>query len=77
MKSASRIVKPRTAKQRAWATRYAAKTIAPSLPVEATNRANGSWWIGLNRAELSAAVQRERDRMTLSKFGRLHPDHAV
>ena len=60
----------RTAKQRAAAKAYqqhANVTIAPaSAGIPAT-----SWWIGLSRPDLQDTAERERARMSQSKFGRV------
>jgi hypothetical protein len=67
-----RIVKPRTAKQRAHArvafksgraTRY---VVPPASSAPAT-----SWWTGVSRDELRAKATEEQARMASSRFGRL------
>jgi hypothetical protein len=66
-----RVVKGRSVKQQAASKRYAAAiagqvagALAPSAPAS-------SWWVGLDRQQLREQVEVQRNRMALSRRGRL------
>jgi hypothetical protein len=67
-----RIVKPRSAKQRAHFARL--KTTASATPFAAPpawTAPTSSWWAGATREELRERVLQEQPRIALSRFGRI------
>ena len=73
-----RVVKGRTAKQRAATQAYARTIIAPTIPVTAPSSVTTrSWWVGLGTWEaFTAQARAERSRMQASPGGRrrVHAD---
>jgi hypothetical protein len=65
-----RIVKPRTAKQRAHAQRAFNRTHVYASPGTET-MPTSSWWSGLSREQLQERVEQEQPRMKSSRFGRV------
>jgi hypothetical protein len=69
-----RIVKPRSAKQRAHFARLktTATAAAPSFAAPpAWTVPTSSWWAGASREELRERVLQEQPRIALSRFGRI------
>ena len=67
-KRRDRIVKSRTAKQRAHANKITQFRAVTDLKEANPTR---SWWLGLDRAELQAAAAVEQKRITWSRCGRV------
>jgi hypothetical protein len=66
----ARIVKPRSAKQRAHA-RLAFKCAAPTSHVVTNWAPPTSWWTDASRDELRERAAHEQPRIAVSRFGRL------
>jgi hypothetical protein len=71
MRGGPRVVKGRTAKQRAAAKRYSTKSIAPTIPIVADLMPATSWWVGANRTQLQERAAEQRSRIQVSRFGRI------
>jgi hypothetical protein len=64
-----RVVKGRTAKQRAVADRF--KQNGPTFTIPVSPGPATSWWAGVSRDELRERVNEQQRRIALSRFGRL------
>jgi hypothetical protein len=67
----TRVVKPRSAKQRAHARNAFKDSSVHYAPPPIAPPASTSWWTNVSREELRARAERERARISLSRFGRL------
>lgn len=68
-KPGPRVVKARTAKQRAASKKYGGFREAPTF-VEA-NPPTSSWWVGKSREQLQEAAAEQQKRISWSRHGRL------
>jgi len=64
----TRIVKPRTAKQKAAIAKSKTWRVPFASPAQAPT---SSWWCGCSREELAVRARAEQARMAGTKFGRV------
>ena len=71
MRTVNRIVKPRTASQRAHARQAFRSPAPPPAPARGAGVPTASWWLSCDRDGFTSRATTEAERMQQSRFARV------